>query len=110
MKLDGPEPPRRAGVGVALRPPWAAAPSAVALGAALGRARAMKGEEGRADRPARAWSQGPSPNAVPILATFSPSNGSGKEMELGVGCRHSLVCQAPGQVLKVSYCLIQPFL
>lgn len=22
----------------------------------------------------------------------------------------SLVCQAPGQVLKVNYCLIQPFL
>lgn len=64
MKLDGPESPRRAGVGAALRPPWAAAPSAVALGAALGRARAMKREAGRADRadrPAPALSQRPSP-------------------------------------------------
>lgn len=61
MKLDGPEQPRRAGVGAALRPPWAAAPSAVALGAALGQAGAMKREAGRADRPARALTQRPSP-------------------------------------------------
>lgn len=61
MKLDGPEHPRLAEVGAELRPPWAAAPSAVALGAALGPAGAMKREAGRADRPARAPSQRPSP-------------------------------------------------
>lgn len=48
-------------VGVALRSPWAAEPSAVALGAALGPARAMEREAGRADRPARGLGQRPPP-------------------------------------------------
>lgn len=37
-------------MGVALRLSWAVEPSAVALGAALGRARTLEREEGRADR------------------------------------------------------------
>lgn len=119
MKLDGPEHPRPAGVGAALRPPWAAAPSAVALGAALGQARAMKREAGRADRPR----SGPYPAAISyaarVLATISPAMVVRWRWRWGTGSRHcitltlierSLVCQAPGQVLKVNYYLIQSFL
>lgn len=81
MKLDGPEQPRRAGEGAALRPPWAAAPSAVALGAALGRAGAMKREAGRADRPIA----NDHLLCCPGPGDHFASRGSGTEMEVGDG-------------------------
>lgn len=72
-------------MGVALSPPWAAEPSAVALGAALGQARALEREAGRADRARSGPWPAATSYAVLVLATISPVMVVGWSWRRGAG-------------------------